>query len=297
MRALSPALAAHLAGETTTLCRCWRLTRRDGVVLGFTDHDRTLAFDATSFGAASGFEASEAAAALGLAIGGSEIAGALTSAALSEADIRAGRLDGAKVETFLVNWTDPAQHALLSVDTIGEITRKDGAFAAELRGPAAAYDQEKGRIYQRGCSAALGDARCAVNLSAPDRRATVAVMAATDRQGIEVASILSFATGALRYGKARFLSGAAAGMTADIVAHKRRSGIEDLRFLLALEVEVVAGDQVELTIGCSKTFDDCRTRFTNALNFRGFPHIPSADHVFSYAERGRGRNDGESLFR
>jgi hypothetical protein len=42
MKSLSPGLAAHLAGGVTTLCRCWRVERKGGAVLGFTDYDRTL---------------------------------------------------------------------------------------------------------------------------------------------------------------------------------------------------------------------------------------------------------------
>jgi len=59
MKALSPDLAAHLASGATTLCWCWRVVRRDGVVLGFTDHDRALTFDGTTYEAASGFTASD----------------------------------------------------------------------------------------------------------------------------------------------------------------------------------------------------------------------------------------------
>ena len=44
MKSLSPALAAHLATGTTTLAYCWRVTRRDGTVLGFTEHDRDLTY-------------------------------------------------------------------------------------------------------------------------------------------------------------------------------------------------------------------------------------------------------------
>ena len=40
MRAIDPELQARLDGGATTLCRCWRVRRRDGVELGFTDHDR-----------------------------------------------------------------------------------------------------------------------------------------------------------------------------------------------------------------------------------------------------------------
>ena len=49
MKPLSPALQAHLDGGTTTLAWCWRISRADGVTLGFADHDRTLSFDGTDF--------------------------------------------------------------------------------------------------------------------------------------------------------------------------------------------------------------------------------------------------------
>jgi hypothetical protein len=42
MRIIPPALQARLDGGATTLARCWIVTRRDGVVQGFTDHDEDL---------------------------------------------------------------------------------------------------------------------------------------------------------------------------------------------------------------------------------------------------------------
>jgi len=33
------ALQPHLDGGSTSLCRAWTITRTDGAVLGFTDHD------------------------------------------------------------------------------------------------------------------------------------------------------------------------------------------------------------------------------------------------------------------
>ncbi len=47
MSAWPEMLAAHLAREVTTVCHCWRLTRTDGWVAGFTDHDRPLIVGAT----------------------------------------------------------------------------------------------------------------------------------------------------------------------------------------------------------------------------------------------------------
>ena len=94
MRDLPPDLAAHLAGGATTLCHCWALTRRDGLRLGFTDHDRDLTFGGLTHAAGTGLEAAEASAELGFAIAGGEVAGALSAMGLTEADIAGGLRSG-----------------------------------------------------------------------------------------------------------------------------------------------------------------------------------------------------------
>ena len=58
------------------MCHCWSLTRRDGLTLGFTDHDRDLVFSGITFAARSGLEAAEASAELGFAVGGGAVVGA-----------------------------------------------------------------------------------------------------------------------------------------------------------------------------------------------------------------------------
>ena len=127
------ALATHLEGEATTVCHCWRLTRRDGVIKGFTDHDRRLTVDGDAFQPLTGFSATEARDTLGLAVDTVDVEGALSSDDIGEADIAAGLYDDAMVETLLVNWAEPAQFARLRSATIGKITRRDNAFVAELK--------------------------------------------------------------------------------------------------------------------------------------------------------------------
>ena len=57
MKTLPSSLQSHLDTGATTLAWCWRVTRGDGAVLGFTDHDRDLTYDGTTFEAATGFTA------------------------------------------------------------------------------------------------------------------------------------------------------------------------------------------------------------------------------------------------
>lgn len=131
MRDIPPALAAHLASGATTLCWCWKLVRRDGVVFGFTDHDRDITFDAVTYEAAAGLTATEVKESVGLGIDNLEVEGALRSDRLAAADLAAGRYDGASIDIFRVNWQAPAERVLIRRGSIGEVRRTTSEFVAE----------------------------------------------------------------------------------------------------------------------------------------------------------------------
>ena len=100
------ALVAHLATGATTLARAYELRRKDGLVQGFTDHDRDLSFGGVTYRADTGLTAKALQQATGLSVDNTEAFGALRSDAITEEDILAGRYDGAEVVASLVNWTD-----------------------------------------------------------------------------------------------------------------------------------------------------------------------------------------------
>ena len=93
MKPLSAALAAHLAQEVTTLATCWRVTRRDGEVFGFTDHDRDLTVGGQVYGAATGYTRSAIAGNAGLSVANLDVDAILDANAITDADLRAGRFD------------------------------------------------------------------------------------------------------------------------------------------------------------------------------------------------------------
>jgi len=169
MKTVSSGLAAHLQGTALSLATCWKITRTDGQVMGFTSHDRDIAFDlgdgdgVVAYAAATGFTRTRIENATGLAVDNLDVAGILQSAAVTAADIRAGRYDFAEVKIFDVNYADTAQGALLlRRGHIGEIRTEGGLFVAELRGLIERYAQEIGELYSAGCRADLGDSRCKV---------------------------------------------------------------------------------------------------------------------------------------
>ncbi|MDX3973018.1 DUF2163 domain-containing protein [Shinella sp.] len=293
MRTIPGGLQAHLDGEVTTLCHAWRVTRRDGVVMGFTDHDRDLSFGGLDYLAASGFEASEAEDGNGLSAEGGDVSGGFSDEAIRAEDLSAGRYDGAKVEVYTVNWQDPSQRLLLRTVELGEVRREGGLFRVELRRLTHRLDQVHGRIYGHRCDAVLGDSRCGKDVSASAFRVTATVSAVLDDMRLRVSGLAGFADRFFRYGVLTFTSGAAEGLTADIEDQRKTGG--ELTFWQPVPAGVLVGDTMLVTAGCDKRFSTCKAKFANTLNFRGFPHMPGSDFTYGYAD-GETVHDGRPLY-
>lgn len=286
MRTLDIGLAAHLAQSETTLCHCWKLTRGDGVVLGFTDHDRVLSFDGTDYTPANGLDGSEVPARLGAQVQTSEVLGVLSAEAIREDDILLGRYDGAQVQTWRVNWSDVSQRLLLRRDSIGEIVREDGMFRAELRSAQQGLNATHGRIYQSLCDARVGDARCGVTLATPSLQGFATVTALDDPYRAVVTGLEGFADGWFSFGTAQWSDGKRDGLSDAVVSHARLGSADVLGFSTRIGDWVAVGDTFGVTAGCDRRFATCQAKFDNAVNFRGFPHIPGSDYVLRHPRNG-----------
>lgn len=294
MRDIPIALQAKLDSGVTTLCHCWKLTRRDGGVQGFTDHDGDLVFDGVTYRAGTGFTSSEATSRFDLSVDGAEIAGALSDDALKERDLAAGRYDAARVETWLVDWSDVSLRVLTARSTLGEVKRESHAFSAELRGLADSLSQESGRLFTARCGADLGDARCRFDLAAAGLQGEGSVLSMESTSTVIAAGLDPFSEGIFTGGRLGWTSGANTGLSVEIKEHRVVSGHARLSLWQAMPEAISDGDTFVIAAGCDKRFATCRDRFDNAVNFRGFPHIPGNDFVIASPDAGAG-NDGGSM--
>ena len=292
--ALSQELEAHLRSGATTLCRAWAVTRADGTIYGFTDHDLDLVFDGLTFRADSGMSAGAIQQGTGLSVDNSEAVGALSDAALREEDIQAGRFDGADVMAWLVNWVDVSQRSLLFRGTLGEVKRSGGAFQAELRGLTEVLNQPLGRIYQSPCTAVLGDGACQVDLTATGYFTERAVEGVEDRKVFRFADMTEFDDRWFERGRCRVISGAAAGLVALVKNDRLDADGRRIELWQDPGAEIGAGDLIRFEVGCDKRAETCRLKFSNMRNFRGFPHIPGEDWLMAYPSSVR-PNTGGSL--
>lgn len=274
---LSDEMQAHLGTGVTTVCRAWAITRRDGVTYGFTDHDLELAFDGVTFRADTGLSAMALQQSTGLSVDNSEAVGALSDASIREVDIEAGRFDGADVRAWLVNWADVRQHQLQFRGTIGELRRSGGAFQAELRGLTEALNRPLGRVYQKPCTAVLGDGGCGFDLETPGYFSERAVEVVSERSIFRFSDMSEFDVGWFERGRILGKSGLADGL-AGIVKRDYFEGTERVIELWhPLRAQIETGDTVLLLAGCDKRMATCRLKFNNLVNFQGFPDLPGDD--------------------
>ncbi|PTQ68554.1 DUF2163 domain-containing protein [Celeribacter persicus] len=292
--AFSGELQTHLASGVTTLCRAWALVRKDGTTFGFTDHDNDLSFEGVSFKADTGLTANALEQSTGLSVDNTEALGALSAASVTEEDIRAGRFDGAHVRSWLVNWVDVSERALLFQGTFGEITRVSGGFRAELRGLTEELNQPQGRVYQSGCSAVLGGKGCGFNTSQPGYFTEVTVESVEKGKIFAFADLTGFDDRWFERGRLTVLSGAAKGLVGIVKNDRLSADGRRVELWEELRAEITVGDTIRIEAGCDKRAATCRLKFDNFLNFQGFPHIPGDDWLATYPVRS-GRNDGGSL--
>ena len=288
MKTLDPALQAHLDEGTTTLAWCWRIVRSDGVTFGFTDHDRPLAFDGTTFEPESGFTASELRSSSDLSVDAQDAEGVLRSDRITETDILEGRWDNAEVEVWRVNWSDTSQRVLLRRGAIGQIRRGRLAFVAEVRSLAHVLGQTVGRTFQASCDAALGDARCGVDLEDPAYRGHGTITGLVGDRGFTAAGLDGFGSAWFALGTVEWTTGANVGRRMEVADHSVSGATVTIMMLEAPVRQMAISDTFIIRAGCDKRIETCRAKFANVANFRGFPHIPGQDAVIRYASRDGG---------
>jgi uncharacterized phage protein (TIGR02218 family) len=285
MKKLPAQLKASLDSGVTTLCWCWRVTRRDGLRLGFTDHDHDLTFDGTDFEASTGFSASEINESVGLGADNLEVSGALTSERLNEADLSAGFYDDAAVEIFRVDWSSPENRILMRTGSLGEVSRAGTGFKAEVRGLAHYLQQPKGRLYQHTCDADVGDARCTVNLNQASYQGIGTVLAYESSRKFTADSLDGYANDFFTRGLLKLTSGPAIGQELEVKSHVNQQGIVTIECWEPIRQPLTTGASFEVHAGCDKLLSTCVDKFSNAQNFRGFPHMPGNDFIASHAKR------------
>ncbi|WP_429911512.1 DUF2163 domain-containing protein [Glycocaulis sp.] len=282
MLSLPPAMQAALDSGVTQLAWCWLITRRDGVQLGFTDHDGVLDIDGVACEPGSGLIPGHIRADTGSPARGAAF-GAVSSDRISAADIAKGLYDGARVEVWRVDWAEPETRVRVFTGEIGEIRRSGAGFEVELAGLSARLNRRIGRVFSKTCDAELGDARCGVNVSAPAYTGAGSVVELASARSFAAEGLAGFTPGWFAHGRLVWLTGANEGAAARVETHELRGGAVQIALAGAPVFPMAQGDTFQIVAGCDGRAATCRAKFANFARFRGCPHIPGNDVLVRHA--------------
>lgn len=280
MRTLPSGIASHIQGGVTSLAVCWRIERRDGVLILGTEHEGNVDVPsgpyAGTYLARAAITGSSIRSNSDLAVDNMEVEGSvyandLQVPDLSAADIEAGLFDDATVTLFLVNWDAPSDgQVVLRKGTLGAITRtSEGRYRTELRGLSQALSRPIVRTYGVACDADLFDARCGLSAAAWTYTATVVSVTSRREFSVSYDSPSPPAAGLLVGGKATFTSGENDDFSMEIRSVGNGSPDDTIVLFQPMPLDIQVGDTVSLTAGCDKRRDTCRDTFANLVNFRG----------------------------
>lgn len=279
MKTFTPSLAGQYSAPTTTLATLWRVERRDGVVLGYTDHDQDVVIDGVTYQAMGGLSATTVDSTTDFEGDTLDVTAFLDVA--GEVALEAGDFDDAAILIAEYNWTSPPaslapdQVNILRRGYLGQVQRTQGRFTAEILGLVQRLRTRLGAVVSPTCRYRFGDAFCTKPLGPLTHTGTLTAVSGSQPHVVAVDSASPVPAGLYNFGEIRFTSGDNAGRQMDI----RTWSQQTLRLMRPLPFPMAVGDAYTAIEGCDKRFQSCVERFANGINFGGEPHVPGTDKL------------------
>jgi uncharacterized phage protein (TIGR02218 family) len=287
MKTLPSALETHYGLDATTLAVLLKITRRDGEVFGFTSHDKPLIYSGlTYFTGPAAPTLSDLKRETGLAPSNAEVDGAFNDD-ITVDDTEAELWSGAVVDVYRANWRDLTNGVeLMAHGELGEITHDGRKYKVEMMGRAHKFGRVVTRHYLPTCDADLGDTRCGVDIEALAVNLTVTAVTSNRQFTTDLGSPAT--ADYFTYGRVTWLTGLNINREME-VKDQSESGVFTLQ--LGMKREIQVGDTLRAYPGCNKLLKtgvaeylgDCKIKFDNVVNFRGFPEIPGIDKILKPA--------------
>ena len=272
-KSISFNLKAEMTGTLSTLATCMRIERTDGRVYGFTTHDKILSIDGLDYEPAASFNPSDIKSGNNMEVDNLTVEGVLSSDAITEDELRAGRWDYAAFQIFMVNWADLTMGDYKQrAGHLGEVSVHHQTFSVELLGLMDAYNTSIGKLTQPLCRTFLGSTLCKVVLTGSPSRVVDGTITTADTDFFtlhdssrtepdgyfdEGTIVIHYATGDLSYEVKAYIPGV--WITKTPFAYD------------------ASGVTYTMTQGCNRLFDTCVNTFGNAVNFRGEPWLRGPD--------------------
>jgi uncharacterized phage protein (TIGR02218 family) len=275
MKTIASGLQAQI--DDGTICTLFSIEAQDGTVRYFTDHNNALTVDGNSYTPSAGVSRQKMTVSNNAEVSNQDIAATILD--MPEGELKSGKWDNAKIEVALCGWKNPSAGKLVVFSgRIGVIQWTDMGFRADIQNYLRDLNKNIGALVTAGCRHQLYSTSspkaigfCGVNKAANTVTGTVDFVL-TQRIKFKIASTTK-PTGWGSAGFLKFTSGPNAGLSYTVKIHEVAGYGESVELYTPCIGQVTVGTTFELSAGCDHTFETCKTKFSNAANFGGFPHL------------------------
>lgn len=167
MKKLHPELFNEMKRTSSKIVSGWLVTRTDGVQFGFTSHDQPFTLEGIEYRPTNSFSGSASVSRNNLSVDNTTVL-ALLGDDITDADLRGGVFDNARIELF---WCHPDHPEWGRMDVqggiMGQVKISNLDYETELRSASQKLQQPFGRFYSTECDTQFGSAKCGVQLDAP----------------------------------------------------------------------------------------------------------------------------------
>jgi len=300
-----------LDGELCRLAHLFRVTRLDGTVLRVTDHDGTLTFtegwidgdtdpftSENTYSPVDGWDASNERAEAAMKRSNIEFRGAIGGSIVTTADLQAGLWHDAAVDEVIVDWMYPWLGPIRWKHYRLTDFRFDGdVWMAQCENRMGELHRKVGKVFSKTCWHGFGDSRCGINASASNTTMFSSTVTAVTTnadfkfEGTGGHTPEDQADDFFKVGHLTWTSGNNKGRSYPVYQSYQKTGSDpgtsdDARLVLQYPTAatIQVGDGFTVYAGCDRTLAECSTKWSNLVNFGGFPQIPGTSAVAKTGE-------------
>jgi len=287
MKSFPSGLLSHIQQGQTTLTTLFKITRRDGSILGFTEHDVDIVSGGVTYVSDSGYNRFNLNETADAEAKTTELVGAI-DAIITRDDIQRRLYDGAAFELLLANWkTISNGTGILCTGSFGPVSIEEFQFRVELRGLTYRLNDLGGNVCGPDCRTDFGSAKCAPGGTLAGGTTINSLL-----QSGTVVSVSgnSFVFSGLTNpnlpngGNCTLTSGSNNLLSIEIKDIDWGTSTITLRPGGLLVVDIAPGDTFSYMPNCDKTFFTCVNSYANGLNFQGEPHAFNPDESLNYPD-------------
>jgi uncharacterized phage protein (TIGR02218 family) len=282
MKSFNASFLSHIQGEVTTLATCYKITRADGVIIGFTSLDANIVIDGITYLASTGFSQSTFEETSDLRVNNLDIQGIISSPSITEDDLLSGKYTQAVCDIFIVNYknlpaslSDKTLIKWVATGFLGEIRLTNGQFVVEFRSLSQLLSVSQLDVYSPRCRVKrFGNSLCKKDITSFTFSFTVVTVFSPTSF---THSLTALAEDYFQNGIVKFTGGPNTGL--ELTCKTYKSGL--ITLVEPPYFPIAPGHTFRAIRGCDRRFETCKNSFDNVKNFRGEPNtlLPGTDAV------------------